>query len=327
MVSSRSSGEPPFTFSHCPNLRAVPESAAEFEAQLHGGFAADTRPGNGELYYGMPGSGIIRISSDLASQDVLDVPSSLRSTNFHSTKIGEFNGVPRLFLAANQEGAVYVVTLDGEVEMRLGRPEFEEYRAQEVAYVPTDTVPRPGAALLIADGYGSNYISASDLGGPRWTRVFGGKTDDPEEHGKFGTAHGLNPSPAGDRLVIADRPHSRLEVHTFDGAFETSHALPWGSRPCGIDFLDRQGRHLAVVGSLDDPDPNRPAPIYILDGTSFEVLSTIRPKEDLGIELADHIHNVVWHEVEGALDLVCQAWNPGHYFVLRHQAWAAAGTW
>ncbi len=85
----------------------------------------------------------------------------------------------------------------------------------------------------------------------------------------------------------------------------------------GIDFLERQGRHLAVVGSLDDPDTDRPAPIYILDGTTFELLSTIRTKEDLGIELADHIHNVVWHEVEGELYLVCQAWNPGHYFVLR----------
>ncbi len=317
MPAAGSSGESPFVFSHCAELRSVPGSALEFEAALHGGFATDTRPGQGELYYGMPGSGIIRISSDLASQDVLDVPAAIRSTNFHGTKIGEFDGTPRLFLAANQEGAVYVVTLEGEVELKLDRPEFEEYRSQEVAYVPTDTVPRPGRSLLIADGYGSNYISSADLDGPRWTGIFGGKTDDPEARGKFGTAHGLNPNPAGDRLVIADRPHSRLVVHSFEGAFEKSYGLPWGSRPCGIDFLERQGRQLAVVGSLDDPDTDRPAPIYILDGATFELLSTIRPKEDLGIELADHIHNVVWHEVGGELYLVCQAWNPGHYFVLR----------
>ena len=44
--------------------------------------------------------------------------------------------------------------------------------------------------------------------------------------------------------------------------------------------------------------------------------STIRPKEDLGVELADHIHNAVWYERDGQVYLICQAWNPGHYFVL-----------
>jgi hypothetical protein len=70
------------------------------------------------------------------------------------------------------------------------------------------------------------------------------------------------------------------------------------------------------VGSLDDPQAGRAAPIYILDATTYEVLSTIRPKEDLGIELADHIHNTVWYEYNGGLFLICQAWNPGYYFVL-----------
>jgi hypothetical protein len=38
-----------------------------------------------------------------------------------------------------------------------------------------------------------------------------------------------------------------------------------------------------------------------------------RPKEELGIDLADHIRNVVWHEHKGQLLLVCQSWNPGYY--------------
>lgn len=64
-------------------------------------------------------------------------------------------------------------------------------------------------------------------------------------------------------------------------------------------------------------------PIYSADETlyprgagTYEVVSTIRPKEELGLELADHIHNTIWHEHAGRLFLVCQAWNPGHYFVL-----------
>ncbi len=60
----------------------------------------------------------------------------------------------------------------------------------------------------------------------------------------------------------------------------------------------------------------RPAPIYILDGETYEVLSTIRPKEELGVELTQHLHNVIWHVHEDRLYLVCQSWNPGYYFVL-----------
>ena len=55
----------------------------------------------------------------------------------------------------------------------------------------------------------------------------------------------------------------------------------------------------------------------IIDAESYELLSTIRPKEDFGIELAQHLHNVALHIHDGQLYLVCQAWNPGHYFVLQ----------
>ena len=72
-----------------------------------------------------------------------------------------------------------------------------------------------------------------------------------------------------------------------------------------------------MIGCLRDPEEDRPAPIYIIDAESYELLSTIRPKEDFGIELAQHLHNVALHTHDGQLYLVCQAWNPGHYFVLQ----------
>jgi hypothetical protein len=101
------------------------------------------------------------------------------------------------------------------------------------------------------------------------------------------------------------------------GDFVASHALPPGSWPCGIDYIQWKGRWLAVIGSLVDPLKDRPAPIYIIDANTYEVLSTIRPKEDLGVELAQHLHNVVWHTVADQLYLVCQSWNPGYFFVLQ----------
>ena len=315
MQSKKTSGQGPFVFTYCEDLRSLPQKALGFEEGLHGGFAVDKRPDYGHIYYGMLGCGLLRVSPDLTTQELIELPLKLESVNFHSTKIGDFDGKRRLFLAANNDEMVVIVTLEGEIDFILPKPEFDEYREAENAYKPTDTVLE-GDRLFVADGYGANYITNTDLPTRQWSGIFGGKTQNPEEHGKFGTAHGMNRTPLGSHLAIADRLHSRFEIYTFEGSFTASHSLPPGSRPCGIDYFKRGDRWYAVVGSLDDPEKGRPAPIYILDGTTYQVVSTIRPKEELGIERADHIHNAVWYEYDGQGFLVCQSWNPGYYFVL-----------
>jgi len=309
------SGQSPFVFTHRDDLRTLPKKAYSCEVDLHGGFAVNDESGGG-IYYGMPGSGIIRISDDLKEQEIIELPNGLNSVNFHGTKICTFDNKRRLVLPANNEEKVIVLSLDGKVDFVLSRPEFEEYKDQTVVYKPTDTAII-GNDVYIADGYGSNYITTADLTTQKWTSIFAGKTENPEMPGLFGTAHGLNPSLDGQYLSITDRPHSRLEHFTLEGEFKASFGIPTGSKPCGIDFIEWKGRSLALIGSLDDPNENRPAPIYILDAETYEVLSTIRPKEDLKIELADHIHNTVWYKYKNELYLICQAWNPGYYFVLQ----------
>jgi hypothetical protein len=308
-------GQRPFVFSHCEDLHTLPRKASDYEVNLHGGFAVDRRPGYGHVYYGMPGCGLIRVSPDLTTQEIITLGSNLAGANFHSTKIGEFDGKIRLFMSANDDAMVAVLSLEGDIDFILPKPEFEEYRVKGNEFHPTDTTLE-GKQLFVADGYGANYISVADVGSRRWTRLFGGKTENIREHGRFGTAHGMNRSPGGAHLVIADRPHARLEICTFDGHFDRSFSLPAGSRPCGIDYIQWKDHSYAAVGSLDDPVEGKPAPIYILDAETYAVISTIRPKEDLGIEKADHIHNVVWHEHDGNVFLICQSWNPGLYFVL-----------
>ena len=314
-MSSLSSGQSPFRFVHRADLRNLPGEAAAHEVNLHGGFAVDPRPGQGQIYYGMPGCGIMRVEADLSHQEIIALPDVLKPLNFHSTKIGEFDGALRLFLPANSDEKVAVLNLDGSVEFVLSRPELEEYAAAETPYRPTDTA-LVGDQLYVADGYGANYISVNDLPTRAWTGVFGGKTEDAHEHGKFATAHGLNLHPTHHHLTIADRPSSRIQAHDLDGRFVASYGVPTGAWPCGIDYVEYKGRLLAVIGCLRDPVADRPAPIYILDGESFELLSTIRPKEELGVDLAQHLHNVVFHVHNGTLYLICQAWNPGCYFVL-----------
>ena len=316
MTSVKTSGQAPFVFAHREDLYNLPSAAREQEVNLHGGFAVDARYGYGQIYYGMPGVGIMRIDADLQKQEIMSLPDELTPLNFHSAKIGEVDGNWRLFLPANNDEMVVVLTLDGEVDFTLPRPAFDEYLAPETVYKPTDTVLVDNQ-LYIADGYGSNYITSADVNTRQWTRIFGGKSEDPEEDGKFATAHGINVNPTNNQLDIADRPHSRIQVHSEEGRFLASHKLPSGAFLCGISYLEYQARWYAVIGCLRDPEEGRPAPIYIIDAASYELLSTIRPKEDFGIELAQHLHNVALHIHDGQLYLVCQAWNPGHYFVLQ----------
>ena len=314
-MAKKTSGSAPFVFSLCEDLYTLPTKAQPCEVDLHGGFAVDHETG-GHIYYGMPGCGLMRISPDLTSQEIIELPSDLKPINFHSTKIGTFDGKRRLILPANGDAMVVVLGLDGGVDFILSRPEFDEYEDKDEApFRPTDTAIVDNT-VYVADGYGANYISTVDMATHQWTGTFAGKTDDPTAPGLFGTAHGLNPAPDGRHLSIADRPHARFEHFTFDGHYTASYSIPAGSKPCGIDFIEHKGRSYGLVGSLDDPLEGRPAPIYILDGETYQVISTIRPKEDLGIELADHIHNTIWYQYNGRLFLICQAWNPGHYFVL-----------
>ena len=310
------SGSSPFEFAYRDDLHVLPNITLSSEVNLHGGFAVDRRPGFGQLYYGMPGCGILRVDSDLSKQALIHLPDHLKPVNFHSTKLGCLNGEWRLFLPANNDAFVAIVTLDGDLDFVLSRPEFEQYQVESVPFAPTDTI-LVGEQLFVADGYGANYITTADIASRRWTAIFGGKTEDAGENGKFATAHGINLHYENHHhLVIADRPSARIQVHNLTGAFITSHSLPAGSWPCGIDFLHWQGRWIAVIGSLVDPVEDRPAPIYIVDATTYQVLSTVRPKEDLGLDRVQHLHNVVWHAYQDHLFLVCQSWNPGFYFVL-----------
>ena len=308
------SGQKPFQFTYREDLRSLPKDALDYETNLHGGFAVDNTQG-GRIFYGMPNFGLMAITPDLKHQDVVELPDEIKSVNFHGIKIFSIDNNKRLVLSANLDEKIIILTLEGKIDFIFSRPEFEEYKSQNIIYKPTDTAIVKND-LYIADGYGANYISVADLKTKKWKKIFAGATDNPTEPGLFGTAHGLNLTPDGTILSIADRAHSRFEHFTLGGDYKESFSIPIGSKPCGIDFINWKGRSLAVVGSLDDPIEGKAAPIYILDANTYELLSTIRPKDELNIEIADHIHNAVWYKNNDKLYLICQAWNPGFYFVL-----------
>jgi hypothetical protein len=69
----------------------------------------------------------------------------------------------------------------------------------------------------------------------------------------------------------------------------------------------------AVVGSLYGPDRSKGAPIYLLEND--QLVSTIMPKEDLGLPNFTHVHNAALKKINGKLYVIAQAWNPGDFAI------------
>jgi hypothetical protein len=112
------------------------------------------------------------------------------------------------------------------------------------------------------------------------------------------------------RIEIADRPHAEIDRFTEDGEYLSTVTLPEGAFPCDIDYLG----DYAVVGALHGPDRKKGAPVYVLQGD--RVVSEIWPKEELGLEGFQHIHNAVLKRIGDRFYIVVQAWNPGDFAVL-----------
>ena len=116
--------------------------------------------------------------------------------------------------------------------------------------------------------------------------------------------------PGTKRLDISDRPNSEIDRFTRYGQYLSTLRMPLGSFPCDIYYLGKY----AVVGSLHGPDRSKGAPIYILEDD--KLISTVMPKEDLGLKNFQHIHNAVLREYGNKLYIIAQAWNPGDFAIL-----------
>lgn len=305
----------------------LPPEAQAVLVKAHGGFAIDRRSGKGETYFALPGAGIIQLSNDLSSAKMVATDPAMKNTNMHNATIWYADGVmPYLAFPANDAGKVFTTSLDGTListldppssSHRFGPDAVNAYFGEGGRFVPTDVEYWSGS-YYIATGYSKlDYVLTAkiDVGRAfkaRWSELaFGGKGGEP---GQFGTGHGITVMPSGESITIADRPNARLESFTKDGRYEGMVKVPAGAFPCDVDYTEGY----AVVGCLHGPDRDKGAPVYILKDD--EVVSTVMPKEDLGLEKFQHIHNAVMHKVGGRLYLIVQAWNPGDFAVLEQVA-------
>ena len=317
------SGQGALTFRVLYGRGHLPDPARAALESAHGGFAVDRRPGQGEIYFALPGAGILRIASDLEKVEMVGTPAEMRETNLHNTTIwyGD-SGQPYLSFPADGAGQVFTTDLEGRLVNKLSAPGPEdsfsvarvsEYFTAGGKFAPTD-VEHLEELLYITTGYSeldfvlTAKLTGSTPPGVAWSHLaFGGKGTAP---GQFGTGHGIT-VPPGDRVLeVSDRPNAEIDRFSEDGDYLQTLELPPGSFPCDIDYE----RELAVVACLHGPDRNKGAPLYIL--REGKVVSTINPKEDLGLEGFQHLHNAVLRNVGDRWYIIVQAWNPGGFAIL-----------
>ncbi len=301
----------------------LPEEARKVVVSAHGGFAVDHRDGKGETYFALPGAGLLRLSADMKEVTLLATSAEMRAANLHNTTIwyGR-DGDAFLSFPANDLGRVFTTALSGTLLHTLGRPEpaddlglrsVRDYFAGGGAFVPTD-VAFLDDLFYITTGYSSlDFVLTARVTSERPLRAawhdlaFAGRGTGP---GQLGTGHGITVPPGTKRIDVADRANAEIDRYTRHGQYLGTLATPAGSLPCDVDYLDRY----AVVGALDGSDRSKGAPIYIYEDD--RLVSTLFPKDDLGLVNFKHVHNAVLRRADGKLYVIAQAWNPGDFAVL-----------
>jgi hypothetical protein len=301
----------------------LPPEAQSVLKGAHGGFTVDLRPGKGETYFSLKGAGILRISSDLKSVRLLNTAPEMKNTNLHNTTIWQAaDGTPLLSFPGNEAGAVFTTTIDGKLLHTLkapeqgsdvGHPTATDYFGAKGNFVPTDVEQLDGVVYMTTGYSKLDFVLTARVASTKPLKLiwhdlaFGGRGSGP---GQFGTGHGITVPPRTKRLDIADRPNSEIDRFTRHGHYLSTLRLPQGSFPCDIYYLG----NYAVVGALHGPDRTKGAPIYILEND--QLISTIMPKEELGLKNFQHVHNAVLREHGGKLYVIAQAWNPGDFAIL-----------
>lgn len=318
------SGEGKYKFRVLYTSTHLPAEAQKVLKAAHGGFAIDSRKGKGEVYFALPGAGIIQISSDLKTTKMMNTPEEMKGTNMHNALFWQTkDGKPYLTFPGNSVNRVFTTDMDGKLVNVLTPPTettdmgmalANDYFKAKGPFIPTDVAQLNGL-FYITTGYSKldAVLTAKITPGAAgidtaWNPMaFGGRGTGP---GQLGTGHGITIAPGNKRIDVADRANAEIDRYDVNGKYLSTVNTPKGSLPCDIQYLDKKR---AIIGALDGPDRTKGAPIYILEND--KIVATVMPKTDLGLPNFTHIHNAIVREIKGKLYIIAQAWNPGDFAI------------
>lgn len=281
----------------------------------HGGFAYDYREGKGDVYWFLQGGGILRVHKDRSKIEMVKTDPKMLPLNMHNATFFEHKGEAMIAWPANGGARVFITDVGGKLLRTIGRPTMDPY-SKGAPYAPTDTAYLDGM-LWVTDGYASKYVMPYDLNEEKWTGVIFGGRSKKIEAGKFGVNHGITIRKG--LIYIADRFFARIHSYKPETKEDKMFPLPTGCKPCDFEFFVSNEKLYGVAGGLMKPagSKDKGASVYIVDMETMKVVSTIKPKDELGLNTFTHLHDAFATVDDGVVTLFCQSWNGGDFAVLR----------
>ncbi len=300
------SGQGFWKFAAMKDLVPTPEETKPFHKGAHGTIVVDKE--RDIVYWGLEKVGWVAFSNKLTQSWVVKGDPKFTSGNLHGADLLPRKGkLPLVVAADNAEGEVYLSdTSFGQAQI-LGRP-AGPYKGK-AGFAPTDAAFIDQKDVYVTDGYGSQWFMHATTEPFQYDGTFiGGREFSRTPHGITKSDH--------DTLYVSARPEATIKEYSYKkDKWMDSVGLPPGSTVCDIDVWD----DYALAPCLDGPKgPDGKAtkgPIYIVNLKKKTIASIIRVKEDLGYELADHIHDAAWYITGSGRNrevyILFTNWNPG----------------
>lgn len=272
--------------------------------QAHGTIIVDKATDT--VYWGLQGVGWIGFSNKLRDSWIVAGNPAFTNGNLHGADILPQSGkAARIAAADNISGKIYLTDAGFQNVETLERPTYGVY-ATNNTFKPTDVAFAGAKELWVVDGYGQQRFIPADVSPFQWRA----------EHYARGkafsmTLHGVTYDKAHGDLLFSARPEGQLKrVERKNRLLKEILALPNGTLLCDVDLWG----DYALAACLDGPDKTA-GPLYIINLKKNTIVSTIKPKDDLGYREALHLHDAAWYVTgkgkEQEVYILFTNWNPG----------------
>lgn len=258
------------------------------------------------VYWGLEGVGWIGFSNKLRDSWIVAGNPAFTNGNLHGADIlARGRKAPLIAAADNKSGKVYLTDTTFQNAEILTKPDFGSYSTNQ-GFAPTDVAFADARELWVVDGYAQQRFLPAQVKPFAWEGEHYGSAR------RFSsTLHGVTYDKAKDDLLFSARPEGQLKrVDREPRRALEILGLPAGTLLCDIDLWG----DYALAACLDGPNKT-PGPLHIINLKKRAIVSTIKPKEDLGYTDAQHLHDAAWYVTgkgrEREVYLLFTNWNPG----------------
>jgi len=308
-TGTKVSGQGFWRFAAARELMPLPPEVVDKVTPAHGTLIVDAE--RDIVYWGLKKVGWVGFSNRLHNSWVVQGGEQFTHNNLHGADLLPRRGkLPLVAAADNEGGKIYLSDTTFKNPQTLAVPKLGAYLTN-TTYRPTDVAFVNGRRLFVTDGYAQGYFLPVAVDPFSYEgEIFGGKS-------LSQTPHGITYDAKGKSLVISARPEGQAKRWSVSKEkYAATDALPVGTLLCDVDLWS----HYALAACLDGPNKT-PGPLMIVNLKTRTIASIIKPKEELGYDFCDHIHDAAWYVVKNGrrteIYLLFTSWNPGGLGVLK----------